>query len=391
MEYITTKDASKKWGISTSRITLLANENRIPGAKKLGRSWFIPASATKPEALVANHSKTPRKALEKFSFPLYHFRPDFSSDKEAALSSQQKNLLQAESLVLECRFRDAYPMLDSILQAPDDIYTELGALWNAGICCMALNKPEEFSKKFLRLKFLLSGDFPHKDDCVFILENLKTYIETIAAASKKDIYNPDTHYQVLPLMCVQTSYGYLSKETMKPGMADTKLLEINLRFLENSGSIVAIELVHCHLLAIYFLRQDFKTALSHAEAIVRLAYENKCYFPFVSYYNYLKSVFTPILDKYPKDFIDHSLKLVSEYDENFTAFFSATNKSDIILKLSDSDYPFVLGVLMDVTYTKLAKNMGISPATVKRRLIKIYEKLGLKTKTELKEYLRNYV
>ena len=30
MEYISTKEASAKWGISTTRITILANEGRIP-------------------------------------------------------------------------------------------------------------------------------------------------------------------------------------------------------------------------------------------------------------------------------------------------------------------------------------------------------------------------
>ena len=48
MEYITTKEASEKWGISTTRITILANQGRIPGAQRLGKSWLIPASATKP-------------------------------------------------------------------------------------------------------------------------------------------------------------------------------------------------------------------------------------------------------------------------------------------------------------------------------------------------------
>ena len=64
MEYISTKEASKKWGISPIRITLLANEGRIPGAYRLGKSWLIPATATKPERKKANRSNSTKKEPE---------------------------------------------------------------------------------------------------------------------------------------------------------------------------------------------------------------------------------------------------------------------------------------------------------------------------------------
>ena len=48
MDYITTKEASEKWGISDSRIRLLCREGRIEGAVKIGRNWAIPFDAVKP-------------------------------------------------------------------------------------------------------------------------------------------------------------------------------------------------------------------------------------------------------------------------------------------------------------------------------------------------------
>lgn len=46
--YITTKEASKKWGISPRRIQILCNEDRIKGAEKSGNTWLIPQNAAKP-------------------------------------------------------------------------------------------------------------------------------------------------------------------------------------------------------------------------------------------------------------------------------------------------------------------------------------------------------
>lgn len=48
MEYITAKDAAKKWGISARRVQVLCEQNRIVGAVRLGWAWAIPISAEKP-------------------------------------------------------------------------------------------------------------------------------------------------------------------------------------------------------------------------------------------------------------------------------------------------------------------------------------------------------
>jgi hypothetical protein len=48
-DYITSKEAAQKWGISDRRVQILCNEGRIPGAKRHGWSWAIPVDAEKPK------------------------------------------------------------------------------------------------------------------------------------------------------------------------------------------------------------------------------------------------------------------------------------------------------------------------------------------------------
>jgi Fic family protein len=48
MSYMTTKEASLKWGISDRRIRILCNEGKIEGAMKIGRNWSVPSNAMKP-------------------------------------------------------------------------------------------------------------------------------------------------------------------------------------------------------------------------------------------------------------------------------------------------------------------------------------------------------
>ena len=48
MDILTIKEASLMWGISVRRITVLCNEGRIVGAKKIAGVWLLPKNAEKP-------------------------------------------------------------------------------------------------------------------------------------------------------------------------------------------------------------------------------------------------------------------------------------------------------------------------------------------------------
>lgn len=49
MSFLSTTQASKKWGISSRRIQILCSEDRIPGATRIGSIWAIPDDAEKPK------------------------------------------------------------------------------------------------------------------------------------------------------------------------------------------------------------------------------------------------------------------------------------------------------------------------------------------------------
>lgn len=391
MEYITTKEASAKWGISTTRITILANEGRIPGAQHLGKSWLIPASATKPAERKPNHSKTIKNETDNFSFPLYHFRPDWSYIKDTQLTDQQHRLLLAETAIMECRFDDVYPILEPVLHAPDDTVTEIGCLCNYGISCAALNKTEAFFKVLLRLQLLLSKDFPHRDDLTLILDILNTYVSTVGSSASNDAYSTDVHNQCLPITCVLIGYTQLTKEITTPGSADCFMLELILRFLQTTSAVVTVEMVHIYLLGIYLLRQDMNNAEKHAKLAIQIAYENKIYFPLVTYYRYNSLVLSPILEQYPKEFQNHCNKLVDQYATNFSDFLTAINEHSVLPMLNPADSPYIYAVMMGLTNTSIAKKLGVSQQTVKRRLDRLCENFGVTNKKELKEYLQQYI
>lgn len=48
MDYMTLREASEKWGISTRQINYYCTEDRIPGAVKMAGVWLLPKEAEKP-------------------------------------------------------------------------------------------------------------------------------------------------------------------------------------------------------------------------------------------------------------------------------------------------------------------------------------------------------
>ena len=48
MDYMTLKEASEKWGISSRQVNYYCVEDRIPGAVKIAGVWLIPKDAEKP-------------------------------------------------------------------------------------------------------------------------------------------------------------------------------------------------------------------------------------------------------------------------------------------------------------------------------------------------------
>lgn len=47
--YETTKEAGKRWGVSSMWVSQLCKQGRVPGAGKIGGIWLIPDDAPKPE------------------------------------------------------------------------------------------------------------------------------------------------------------------------------------------------------------------------------------------------------------------------------------------------------------------------------------------------------
>lgn len=393
MDYISTREAAAMWGISPTRITILANEGRIPGAKHTGHGWMIPKDAAKPTDRRVRKTafSFENSSADDFSFPFYAYRPDWNPALEAQLSGQELLLLQGQRLCMECRFQKAYTLLQSFQQESADEVQLISYLVVSAVCCIGLNRPAEFSDYYFRLKLLLASDFPHKNDMVNTISILDNYTMPLENIINRSAYSPNVSYQCLPFVCAQIAYAYLAKEILNMNSADVSVPELFLRFLNSSTADLAIEHINMCLFGIYAIRNNTEKSLHHARTVIKLIYEKKHYFTLLSYYRHFAPYLAPILDEYPEDFRQTIHSLATEYAKTSPSFFSAISSNSIMFQIQDTEFPYITAVLQDTPNKLIAKRLGVSQQTVQRRLTELYIKLNVSTKKELKAVLLKYL
>ena len=75
MEYLSVRDMSEKWNMKERKLTAFCRDNRIAGAKKIGKEWMIPSDALKPL-----DKRT--KEFENFQLEIEDYKTTISYSKE---------------------------------------------------------------------------------------------------------------------------------------------------------------------------------------------------------------------------------------------------------------------------------------------------------------------
>ena len=103
MDILTIKEASLIWGISVRRITVLCNEGRIVGAKKIAGAWLLPKDAEKPaDARVKSGKYTDWRnktdmASKDFESNLKNLKGTFAVENMTVSEKSIKNLKRIDS------------------------------------------------------------------------------------------------------------------------------------------------------------------------------------------------------------------------------------------------------------------------------------------------------
>lgn len=157
MDMINAKQAAERWGITPRFVQMLCKQGQIEGAVQWGRTWMIPADATRPlpdkkrsraeGADLSPDMPLPRKTPFLDMTNLYHTPGCATASIESlAYNPEAQALLAAEISYLQGDVEAVYREVNALLDKHSGFYAVLSAGMLLGLCAIWRGDFETWSK-----------------------------------------------------------------------------------------------------------------------------------------------------------------------------------------------------------------------------------------------------
>lgn len=375
MRYITVKEASEKWGITTRQICKLCSNGRIPGAEKRSKVWMIPYNAKKP----CDGRKS--ESENDFEPALLLFNPDYLDNNNITDNKEASILCEAQRLYLEGKVQEGYELINS-LSVKDKSYTfvanmikmiilnRLGRKEEVELLCDWLYKETNEGKKRIEHLIFLSfweyeidfDDFPKGEEIQLEIMPLFAFIEArkelnkiIRSSARQNIFN-------LEIIC-------------------DSLIDKNCPLI----------LAYYHIfLAVYYNALAEKSAyMHHIMKAVNILLPRKWYMPLAEYSSTIDLSFIKNIDE------KAYLEVMNQSKIAIISYIKMGILDDICIspKLSPAINIQIAFLLMHGKNNReIAEELGITQYKVKQHIDDIAMAIGATSKKEIKDFfVRNFV
>ncbi|MGI6317862.1 MAG: helix-turn-helix domain-containing protein [Dethiobacteria bacterium] len=392
MEYITVIEASERWGVSPRQVQRLLADNRVPCAKKYGRSWMIPVDAEKP-ADPRRGKKPPGQSLsselarviEATTMPM----PAHDPDAILKIVKEEKLRLQyeAELAYLRGDFARAMRCYD---KTEGDEAARLRASLAAVVAAISL------------------GDYP-------AYLKIEAYLKSCVGAGRGSYISA---FAELTLACVAVSVyapnmvpGWLSAgdfSALLPQMKPPYMLYLRAKYFICIGKYeIALAVAQSALdfsapergitfpdiylrvvcaLACHYLGREDEARRWLLEAM-GIALPHGFITPFAEPVSDFGGLMEQCLEEAFPACFDAVIEQWKRTVKNWVTFHNHFTKDNITMILSLREAHLAQMVARRVPYAKIAKQFNISVGRLKNIMLEIYEKLHISGRDELAQYV----
>jgi len=390
MQYITTSQAADLWNISRRRITLLANDGRIPGAVLIGSRWMIPKDAKKPEDSRTKNAQ-PQKATSDSQFRFRVYQQDDKSSFSPPLSAEEITFRKAANFFMSCQFDKLEGLLGELPIESSNRYNRILAEYVSCMICFVLDKVRPFLDFYGKLTSEFNADFPHKQEMLCFLAELNASAGILNTQKNTFIFDPKYPYHPDMLShlaaCQTISIFYSGDYTGSERMISS--CELNCEIFERTSSnAIDLQTMHLYLGLMNEALGKKDNKEYHLRRAFELAEKYKLYWsPAMEYYYYGAS-FDTILKDYSKEFLQKLRNLSIEIHNRREAFFKNSSVDSVFELLPKKKFIFVYYAVQGFGNKEIADFLHISERAVKKNYSIIYESLGVKSKKELVELFK---
>ena len=394
MEYRTVRETAEKWGLSLRMVQQFCIDGRIPGARKFGKSWAIPADAEKPRdpRLVRGQTAPAAGLLDHAGLmPLMNtpFQPgQCLAAVEATEEGPRRDIAQAEYYYFTGRPEQAARAASAYLTSPD-----AGARLSACLIYAYANLPLQqirharFALDEIQ-KFLAAGGET--------APQLRAAGAFMAATSAVLLHLPlprslPATREFLPLLpiglrafalYVQAHYLYLKHNYAQ----SIGIVEAALSMGAEQYPIPAIYL---HLIAVmdYMRLRRTEPAQEHLLSAWALARPDDLLEGFGEHHGLLGGMLESVIKpRWPEDF-KRIIDITYRFSEGWRYIHNPDTGQAVADNLTTTEFTVAMLVVQDWTTEEIAAHMGVSISTIRRHQAHIRKKLGAKSRQELAGYM----
>lgn len=402
MEYITVREAAKKWKISERLTQQYCLDKRIPGATKFGGTWAIPADAQKPTLKQPQKAVSPGKAAKKTApasmpsplipMPLMNagFVPGHCKEYvESIQDTRLRDIARAEYYYFSGQAEEAAQLAELYLSHPE-LSLRLSACLIYAYANLTLGQISRARQALAGVRRILSSADDHTP-----LQLRAAAAAIVAAAAvllhlplPEDVGPLQEHIRFLPpglgmfALYVQAHHTYLQGDYSKSiGIVETAFAM--------QAEIYPIPFIYMHLVAVmdYMSLKKPEEAQAHLLTAWELAQPDDLIEGFGEHHGLLGGMLEAVLKKdWPEDF-KRIIAITYRFSAGWRKVHNPVTGHDVADNLTTTEFATAMLAARGWTNQEIADHMGISPNTVKQYISITLQKLNIKQRKDLKQYM----
>ena len=397
MDYLTVRETAETWNLSLRTVQQLCAQGRIPGAKKFGKFWAIPAGAAKPQVsqqdqLLAEGPSAPGGQLDAANLMPLMNTPFLPGQCRAAVEAMppgpRRDIALAEYHYFtghpEEAAQEAQPYLDS-----DDVGARLSA-------CLVYAYANLSIGEICRAKFALGELSTSLAAAGESSPQFQAASAFVAAAGAVLLHLPlpeglpDTQ-DFLPLLpqglrafalYIQAHYLYLKGEYgPSAGLVEGAL--------SMGAAAYPIPALYLHLVAVmdYMSLKQTQKARAHLLAAWALTQPDDLIEGFGEHHGLLGGMLeAEIKPAWPEDF-KRVIAITYRFSAGWRKVHNPETGHDVADDLTTTEFAVSMLAARGWTNQEIAAHLRISPNTVKRYLSAAMEKLHISHRQDLKQFM----
>lgn len=391
MDYISTREAAEKWGVSLRHVQRLLKNSRIPGARKYGVSWLIPAKSEKPALLPrepegADGGKASQAVCA--AYPVLHIRGGnvtgafkrCQSEEERALLAAYIDFYRGDALsagaaaaaILAGTKEPLVQLGCGVLRASAALYAGDPAAWRAAVVGIAETHVPPALKITREFAVSAANVLLHGRDVY------PKWLESGALTGLSADLLPAAYWmyaEILYIKCKELDLAAVAEPLIAACHKEqSDVPELYLRLL----AAVA-----------YHNRGDRARAKAHIAAAVALAKPLGFLSPFVEYRHMIAVPMDTCFDEAWPEALPEIKRRMQPFMENWARVYTAVWEQPFTDALTQREYEVALLASRGLSIGNIAERTGLSHNSVKKYVSAAYTKLGVKKKSELRRFFHH--